>query len=102
MTSCNLLVIGEALSGKTHYVEKLLEADKIYKGYELVWVFHDTMSIERRESYRDIQFRGVHLLSPATLTGSETLIGGNKGMMRSRRFASRCRIRRFASRHDRV
>ena len=53
MTCNHLLVIGEVLSGKTHYVEGLLEAnDNHYKGHELVWVFHDTMSIERRESYR--------------------------------------------------
>ena len=36
MTCNNLLVIGEVLSGKTHYVEQLLEADKNYKGHELI------------------------------------------------------------------
>ena len=54
MTCNHLLVIGEALSGKTHYVEGLLEAeDNNYKGHELIWVFHETMSMERRVDYHD-------------------------------------------------
>ena len=52
MTCNHLLVVGEALSGKTHYVEGLLEAeDNNYKGHELIWVFHETMSMERRVDY---------------------------------------------------
>ena len=54
MTCNHLLVIGEPLSGKTRYVEGLLEAeDNNYKGHELIWVFRDTMSRERREDYSD-------------------------------------------------
>ena len=47
MTCNHLLVIGEVLSGKTRYVEELLESeDNNYKGHELIWVFHETMSME--------------------------------------------------------
>ena len=54
MTCNHLLVIGEVLSGKTRYVEELLESeDNNYKGHELIWVFHETMSMERREDYHD-------------------------------------------------
>ena len=94
MTCNHLLVIGEVLSGKTRYVEELLESeDNNYKGHELIWVFHDTMSMERWENYHDrFHFEEYSFYPLARAQDLKSLMSALMGQVSIGLFTPHCRL----------
>ena len=69
----NLLVIGQAGSGKTYFVENLL-ANGFVKGDDLIWISSERLSSKVRDDYHDRfkifqTFRFYVALSPKDVTG---------------------------------
>ena len=57
----NLLVIGQAGSGNTHFVENLL-ANEFVKGHDLIWISSEKLSDNLRKSYHD-RFKAFQVFS---------------------------------------
>ena len=69
----NLLVIGQAGSGKTYFVENLL-ANGFVKGHDLIWISSERLSSKVRDDYHDRfkvfqMFRFYVTLSPKDVSG---------------------------------
>ena len=69
----NLLVIGQAGSGKTYFVENLL-ANGFVKGHDLIWISSERLSSKVRDDYHDRfkvfqTFRFYVTLSPKDVSG---------------------------------
>ena len=69
----NLLVIGQAGSGKTYFVENLL-ANGFVKGHDLIWISSERLSSKVRDEYHDRykvfqMFRFYVTLSPKDVSG---------------------------------
>ena len=94
MTCNHLLVIGEVLSGKTHYVEQLLESeDNNYKGHEPIWVFL-TRPCRWNDGKlpRSFSLRGILFLPFGSCSGLEVADECANGKVSIGLFTTHCRL----------